>query len=364
MTVTEQERTQEELDEEAFLNKFKRDPTAPRPEWALKPDATGSLETALESVPLFMHNSNPTPDDIQSNPTLMALQTLLYDEQESAEQRATNFKSQGNEAYKEKRLKDALTFYSKGLAEKEVSEGLRAQLYGNRSAVWWTMERWTDCLNDCKMAIAAAAAGGDNEKVTLRGIRCAIKLKDASFLRTHTTTDADLQKRINAILVEADKRERMQNLTASYLQKRFNLEHQKGVEDELFSMLPDLDPSTLPTVTITDGRASFPMLVLYPEHAQCDFIESFREDDTFSDHLDRLFATAADWDTCKTYTDKRRVRLFMVNQEKQLTEVQIQWRLKDVFTRIVTRYDRGLLAVHVLPKNNTALLNEFIGRFK
>ena len=230
------------------------------------------------------------------------------------------------------------------------------------------MERWTDCLNDCKMSLGGGDCDGGerNEKVVLRGIKCAIKLKDAPFLRSFSTTDPELQKQVKVILDEAEKREKQQNQLQTHLLKHHNLHYKERCEDELLSMLPDVDPSSLPTVTIThDHHATFPMLVLYPEHAQCDFIESFRDDDTFAQHFARLFAEPAPWDTNHKYTSAKRVRLFMVRQEGgALVEVEMGWRLRDVFGEIISQYQRGLLAVHVLPKDNVELLSEFTGRFR
>lgn len=355
----------EELDDDgAFLEKFKRDPTAPRPDWALKPDSSGSLESALESVPLFMQNTCPTADQIDSNPTLQALQTLLYDEQEKPEERANNFKNQGNEAYREKRLRDAVKFYTSGLREVGISELLRSQLYGNRSAVWWTMERWTDCLNDCKMVINSGEVVA--EKIMQRAIKCAVKLNDVAFLQTHkdyNIQDADLHSQITNILQKADQQAHQLQFVSSFLQKRHNLLFKEGTEDELFSLLPHCSPSSLPAVSVVGGRASFPVLFLYPQHAQCDFVESFLEDDFFADHLDRLFACQADWDVEGKYTSTCKVKLYMVKQSTgSLIEVDLEWQLLDVFKKgIITSYHRGLLAVHILPKDNHS---EFTGRFK
>lgn len=64
-----------EADEEAFLNMFKRREGEAAPDWVLP---TEGLLEAMESVPLFMTQS-PT-DNVEGNPTLAALQSLLYED--------------------------------------------------------------------------------------------------------------------------------------------------------------------------------------------------------------------------------------------------------------------------------------------
>lgn len=84
----------------------------------------------MERHPLFMHNLDPTAEE---NLELEALQALAYEG--TPTEIAANFKTQGNEAYREKRFRDALEFYSKGLAAKCGDEELENTLLLNRAAV-------------------------------------------------------------------------------------------------------------------------------------------------------------------------------------------------------------------------------------
>jgi len=84
----------------------------------------------MERHPLFMHDLDSTSED---NPELEALEALAYEG--TPLEIATNFKSQGNEAFREKRYRDALEFYSKGLAAKSGDAELEGTLLLNRAAV-------------------------------------------------------------------------------------------------------------------------------------------------------------------------------------------------------------------------------------
>jgi hypothetical protein len=85
----------------------------------------------MERHPLFMHTLNPS--DNTDNPELEALQALAYEG--TPIEIARNFKEQGNEAFREKRYRDALEFYSKGIAVKCEDMELENTLLLNRAAV-------------------------------------------------------------------------------------------------------------------------------------------------------------------------------------------------------------------------------------
>lgn len=59
--------------DDAFLEKFKRGPNDPIPEWAFKGE---DMEKEMNEIPLFMKN---LPENIQDIPALAALQALIYD---------------------------------------------------------------------------------------------------------------------------------------------------------------------------------------------------------------------------------------------------------------------------------------------
>uniref|UniRef100_A0A8C5L6K8 Tetratricopeptide repeat domain 4 n=1 Tax=Jaculus jaculus TaxID=51337 RepID=A0A8C5L6K8_JACJA len=49
------------------------------------------------------------------------------------------------------------------------------------------------------------------------------------------------------------------------------------------------------------GRLSWPVLFLYPEYAQSDFISAFHEDSRFIDHLTAMFSETPSWDSEQKY---------------------------------------------------------------
>lgn len=85
----------------------------------------------MERHPLFMHTLDQS--DPTENVELEALQALAYEGTPS--EIAKNFKTQGNEAFHERRYRDALEHYSKGLAAKSGDLEIEMTLLLNRAAV-------------------------------------------------------------------------------------------------------------------------------------------------------------------------------------------------------------------------------------
>ena len=85
----------------------------------------------MERHPLFMHtlDQSDSPDNVE----LEALKALAYEG--TPLEIATNFKTQGNEAFREKKYRDALGFYSQGISAKSGNKEIETALLLNRSAV-------------------------------------------------------------------------------------------------------------------------------------------------------------------------------------------------------------------------------------
>jgi len=64
------------------------------------------------------------------------------------------------------------------------------------------------------------------------------------------------------------------------------------------------------------GVLQWPVMFLYPEYAQSDFIERFTESDTFAEQLESMFGPEAppcEWDRAGTYKPERLAVYFETN---------------------------------------------------
>ncbi|KFZ60488.1 Tetratricopeptide repeat protein 4, partial [Podiceps cristatus] len=79
-----------------------------------------------------------------------------------------------------------------------------------------------------------------------------------------------------------------------------------------------------------DGNLNWPVLFLYPEHKQTDFIAAFHENSRFIDHLMVMFAELPPWDLERKYLpnnlelyfeDEERAEMYELNPEHTLLQV-------------------------------------------
>jgi hypothetical protein len=84
----------------------------------------------MDRHPLFMRDLEA---DDPENLELEALKALAYEG--TPLELAQNFKEQGNEAFREKRYRDSLEFYTKGIIAKSGDAEIEKNLFLNRAAV-------------------------------------------------------------------------------------------------------------------------------------------------------------------------------------------------------------------------------------
>ncbi|RKO84460.1 hypothetical protein BDK51DRAFT_49055 [Blyttiomyces helicus] len=113
------------------------------------PDAL--LEDFMKT-PLFM-TSLPTGEDAEGNETLQALQSLVYEG--NPDEIATNFKNQGNDCFQtgKSQYRNAIEYYSKGLAARSEDRKLNSILHSNRAAVNLELANYGKVLTDCAAAL-------------------------------------------------------------------------------------------------------------------------------------------------------------------------------------------------------------------
>jgi hypothetical protein len=96
----------------------------------------------MERHPMFMKDLNLA--DSSDNPELEALKALAYEG--TPREIALNFKNLGNEAFREKKYRDALEFYAKGLGAKSGEIDIETSLHLNRAAVNLALRMLLFCI--------------------------------------------------------------------------------------------------------------------------------------------------------------------------------------------------------------------------
>ncbi|XP_058408492.1 tetratricopeptide repeat protein 4 isoform X2 [Diceros bicornis minor] len=286
-------------------------------------------EEEFEKIPLFMKEA-PSEIDPKENPDLACLQSIIFDEERSPEEQAKTYKDEGNDYFKEKDYKKAVVSYTEGLKKKCADHDLNAVLYTNRAAAQYYLGNFRSALND---VTAARKLKPCHLKAIVRGALCHLELKN--FAEAVNWCDEGLQidakeKKLLEMRAKADKLKRTeqrdirkaklkekkeQNQNEALLQaikaRNVRLVSEAAVEDEdsaseglgeiFLDGLSSENPYGAKLSVDDQGRLSWPVLFLYPEYAQSDFISAFHEDSRFIDHLMVMFGETPCWDLEQKY---------------------------------------------------------------
>mmetsp|Transcript_19887 Transcript_19887/g.42489 ORF Transcript_19887/g.42489 Transcript_19887/m.42489 type:complete len:389 (-) Transcript_19887:189-1355(-) len=285
----------------------------------------------IRDHPLFMED---VPSDISDNPHLLALQSILYDGN-TPEQMAEHFKNLGNEAFRSSTNKvssqNALMAYTKGLEMDCKDNVLNAVLHSNRAAVSMRIKQNDKAVDDCRRAIKLDPK---NMKAYYRGAKSSEALglteqalkfcKGALQLKAD---DAELKQMLakyeKQFKKEQEEHELRRKVEASEAQKfEASAASVRSVLAERSSTLGPvlfdvamyfqgrLPEPKLVTVEADEAPAiEWPLLLLYDETSQSDFVETFDERCTLNDQFELMFPKdrRVDWDEEGKYTWDRLV---------------------------------------------------------
>eukprot|EP00079_Xenopus_tropicalis_P008405 XP_002931478.2 PREDICTED: tetratricopeptide repeat protein 4 isoform X1 [Xenopus tropicalis] len=310
-------------------------------------------EEEFDKIPMFMKKA-PSEIDPQKAPDLACLQSILFDG--SPEEQAKSYKDEGNEYFKEKAYKQAITSYTEGIKKNCNDQELNAILYTNRAAAQFYLGNYRSALND---ATAARKLKPDHLKALIRGALCYVEIKnyteavewcdeglkvypnEKKLLETRAKADKllraaerDVRKMRHA---EKKKQAQKESLLSALKDRGIRIHQQPpGEEDEQeegillpFDTLSSENATGAHVFQDENGRLNWPVLFLYPEHGQTDFISAFHEDSRFIDHLNTMFAESPPWDEDQKYyadslevyfEDEESQSFYQVNPEATLLE--------------------------------------------
>lgn len=277
----------------------------------------------IRDHPLFMEDM---PRDINDNPHLLALQSLIYDGQ-TPEQLAEHFRKLGNEAFRSSSnhisSQNALMAYTRGLEMECKDEALNSQLYSNRAAVSLRLKEYDKAVNDCRCAIKLDSS---NTKAQFRAAKASEALgltsqalefcKDAVRLMPNEKEVRDMQARLMQRLQTEEQgrvKDRRSAENAKKEQYFADLTVVAALERRHVTLGPPMwdmgmyTRGSLPRPKLAaaadaseeDGDAvHWPLLMLYDETNQSDFVETFDDRCALEDQLQLMFPEdrAVEWD--------------------------------------------------------------------
>jgi Ca2+-binding EF-hand superfamily protein len=256
------------------------------------------------------------------------------------EERALRSKDKGNDALKHGKggILKAIQHYTEGLDERCEEAPLNATLHANRAAAELMLKNWGKALADVLVALGSGALPAASvAKVARRGASAAVKvgkLDEAERLLSTgeealstgapekgAEAEAAEMAKLRATVAEVREERRQKALVdAAYA-------HQRKVTAEAITRrgydVGDFVNETLRAQCVGETAGArvwyddeadelhWPLLLLYPEPAQSDFIQDVCEADALQPHLVEMFGEhgelAPPWDTEGKYAVERLV---------------------------------------------------------
>ncbi|KAM9324702.1 tetratricopeptide repeat protein 4 [Gastrophryne carolinensis] len=298
-------------------------------------------EEEFDKVPIFM--KTVPGEDTEKTPELACLQSILSDDPRV---RASAYKDEGNDFFKEKDYKKAVEAYTEGIKKNCKDLDLNAVLYTNRAAAHFYLGNYRSSLND---AIAARKQKPDHLKAIIRGALCYLEVKqysealkwcdeglhisstDKKLLEIRTKADKLLRaaERDARKMKHAEKKKQTEANTLLSAIKSRGIKLQEN-EESIYEIISE-NATGAQVILDENGRLSWPVLFFYPEHNQTDFISAFHEDSRFTNHLAAMFSEdVPPWDTERKYLahnlevyfeDESGQCIYQVNPDSTLLEV-------------------------------------------
>lgn len=285
----------------------------------------------LKQHPAFMteyDSTKPLPAALEG------LQAVKY-ESDNCDDNALSYKEDGNKNFELGKYRWAIDSYTEGIKCKPTDQLLSAVLYTNRAAAHYRIGNYRSALND---SIEARTYKSDHLKAIVRGALCYVELK--LFTEAFAWCDEALQlsptdEKMKNVRAKADKLMREQECSRrrelaaerrkgheqqqilAAVQKRGIVLSGCGQPSDLFSLKSD-HPSGAGVSLTSDGILVWPVMLLYPEYGETDFIEAFCETSLFSEHFGVMFgAERPAWDTDEKYQPDC-LQVFFEDKERQL----------------------------------------------
>ncbi|XP_045158938.2 tetratricopeptide repeat protein 4-like [Mercenaria mercenaria] len=309
----------------------------------------------LDNHPAFMKEwdpSKPLSDEMEG------LMRLKY-ESEDPTAKAEAYKEDGNHEFQKKKYRIAIDNYTEGIKCLCPDKQLNAVLYTNRAAAQFHLENYRTALNDC---IFARKFKPDHFKAIHRGAMCNLQMKkyedclnwcdEALIIDPKNEKILEIRQKATKLqkAVERDKRKEKatEKKDLSKDLKLIQTIQQRGITlnkiNKMVTGEEDLSPALLESVETHNPHGAkvhldannilyWPVMFLYPEYTETDYIQMFCENQRIIDHLSHIFGVEAEpapWDQDRRYKphtinvyfeDRDKEVLHKVNKESTLLKV-------------------------------------------
>ncbi|KAF2822735.1 TPR repeat protein-like protein [Ophiobolus disseminans] len=362
----------------------------------IKSQSVDKVLEEMNRLPLFMTNLDETDGEGGENLALEALKALAYEGTRA--EVAENFRQQGNECARAKQWTDAREFYDKAIAalegpqnnpdsgadgpdvikveldeaeEAKKEQATKEACHVNRALCNLEKQNYRSCIIDCAQTLRlnplnvkafyrSGTACLALDKILEAADACdrglALDPSNASLkaLKAKVGTRRDY-----IASVEKTRRERETNISSERATLQLALKS-RNILVRTTKSPPDLEDAELKLENSLDPSSilNFPVIILYPTHAQSDFIKAFSEKEKLGEHLEYIFPLP--WDERHEYTVDN-VEAYMETSVGGLIKVGKKMSLGKVLGTGKPEVIDGLTTIRVVPKDRAA---DWIEEFK
>jgi len=334
----------------------KYDPTAGN----VRPKLRGPED--IRFIPLFAS----ALDDDPRNETAQAIRAMI--QEEDPVNRAQHLKVSGNQAYQigPERWNDAVIYYTQALECECGDDSVDAIIYANRAQVNLKLKKYYACIADCERSIERKV---DHIKAYFRAAQACLLLKKYEQGVDFTTQGIDI----------APGHEQLNKLHQTLVIKTAQYQEQKREDNEIVQLKEQsdlLEKQLLQQIfedrgiTFTEDKFStstygfeknvwvhdteevlvFPVMFIYAQYNQTDFIQQFTETTKFMDQFKVIFKDFAPWDERGEYKPKK-LDVYFTNKHNNLVKMNAKKTLAQIINR--KDYDIPHIPVfYILPKKS------------
>lgn len=285
----------------------------------------------MEKHPFF--RTKPFEDGEELPPLIQGIQEIKYScEMNTDDELAITYKEDGNRCFRAGKYRFAVANYTEALDRRPSDTLLLTQLLSNRAAAHYHLENYRSCRRDCERALALTP---DHCRALERLVLCSRRVGrpddallwcdralaacdrggDAQWENRLLKARAEIEKEQARVRKEARERalqeEEARRLARAVASRGVRVSRGDGfVLEASVSALLD-DPSLLtPELPVAqrgvhlsdDGQLVWPLLLIYPESDQTDFLHAVEEGVSLADVVATVLEEPAMWDEGVRYT--------------------------------------------------------------
>lgn len=364
----------------------------------IKSQSVDELIKEMNRMPLFMTTLDETDGEGGENDALEALKALAYEGTKA--EISENFRQQGNECARAKQWTDAKEFYDKAIAalkapkkepnpedgppivdvtdievneeeEAKKEKAIEEACYINRALCNLEKKNYRSCIQDCaatlrlnsgnvkayyRSATACLSLDKIPEAVDACALGLAIDPSNAPLKALQTKISA---RKTHLDSIEKARREREAKAASERATLLLAL-RSRGIKTRSTEQAPNLEDAEVKLKDRMDPSStlSFPVMLLYPTHAQSDFVKAFAESETLNQHLEYIFPLP--WDLKQEFT-LNDVDAYMETIAGGLIKLGKKMTLGKVLGSGKCEVKDGLVNIQVIPKSKAT---EWIEEFK